>query len=171
MNESVSSTPVTQELDARGIAYRLFTHPGPVHTLEQAAWERGQRPEQVVRSLLFRLADSEFVMVLVAGPQQVSWSALRSHLGVTRMTTATTDEVLLHTGYEVGAVSPFGLPATIASRQQPIRILADESIFSETEVSIGSGVRYTTVILKSADLRNALGAVETGQYIAGKKDK
>ena len=47
-----------------------------------------------------------------------------------------------------------------------IRILADESIFQEQEVSIGSGVRLTTVILQSTDLRCALGEVETGKFLA-----
>ena len=166
MNEPVTSTPVTRELDARGISYRLFSHPGPIHSLEQAARERGQRPEQVVRSLLFRLSTGEFVMVLAAGPAQVSWPALRAYLGVSRITTATKQEVVECTGYESGAVSPFGLPDPSGSSSNRIRILADESIFHEQEVSIGSGVRFSTVILRSSDLRRVLGEVETGKFLA-----
>jgi len=52
----------------------------PVHTLEQAAIERGQRPEQVVRSILFRLSSDEFFMVLIAGQRQISWKAIRAYL-------------------------------------------------------------------------------------------
>lgn len=158
MPAQVESTPVTRELDAKGVPYRQFTHPGPLHSLEQAARERGQRPEQVVRSILFRLSPGEFVMVLVAGPKQISWPALRAHLGVTRMSTASQEEVLKRTGYPTGAVSPFGLP-------EPMRILADEGVFQEEELSIGSGVRYTTVILRSKDLQNALGEVEMGRFV------
>jgi Cys-tRNA(Pro)/Cys-tRNA(Cys) deacylase len=141
------------------IPYRLFTHPGPIASLEHAAEERGQRPEQVVRSLLFRISVSEFVMVLMAGPGQVSWPALRACVGVSRLTTASKEEVLEQTGYETGAVSPFGLPSKM-------RTLVDENVFAEEEVSIGSGVRFTTVILKSADLRRALGKVEIGRFSA-----
>jgi Cys-tRNA(Pro)/Cys-tRNA(Cys) deacylase len=158
MPAQVESTPVTRDLDAKGVPYRLFTHPGPLHSLEQAARERGQRPEQVVRSILFRLSQGEFVMVLVAGPKQISWPALRSHLGVTRMSTASKEEVLERTGYPTGAVSPFGLP-------EPVRILVDEGVFQEEEISIGSGVRYTTVFLSSKDLRRALGEVEVGRFV------
>jgi Cys-tRNA(Pro) deacylase len=147
------STPVTRELDAKQIPYRLFRHPGPVRSLEHAAQERGQRPEQVVRSILFRLAQEQFVMVLVAGPRQVSWPALRRALGQSRLTMASEEEVLRVTGYPLGAVSPFGLPS-------PIRILIDQNVLAEEEISIGSGVRYTTVILRSADLINALKDVE-----------
>lgn len=147
------STPVTLALDAKKIPYRFFRHPQLVLSLEQAAAERGQRPEQVVRSILFRLPDSEFVMVLVAGPAQISWPALRSYLGQSRLTMAREDEVLSVTGYPIGAVSPFGLP-------NPMRVLVDQSVLSEEEVSIGSGVRSTTVILKREDLLKALGEIE-----------
>ena len=136
-----------------GIAHRIFRHPGPIRSLEQAAEERGQRPEQVVRSLLFRLAEDAFVMVLIAGPGQVSWRALRHYLGESRLTMASRQEVLAVTGYELGAVAPFGLP-------RPVRILVDESVPAEEEISLGSGVRGTTIILRSADLLEALGDVE-----------
>lgn len=146
-------TPVGRALDERGVAYREFTHPGPIHSLEQAAEERGQRPEQVVRSILFRTGPDDYLMVLVAGPQQVDWKALRRHLGQSRMTMASPDEVLAVTGYEIGAVSPFGLP-------RPLRVLVDESVAREEEVSLGSGTRGTTVILRSADLLAALPEAE-----------
>jgi Cys-tRNA(Pro)/Cys-tRNA(Cys) deacylase len=147
------STPVTRDLDRRNISYRTFRHQGPVNSLEQAASERGQAPEQVVRSLLFRLSAEEFVLALMAGPQQVDWKTLRHYLGEKRLTTASEEEVLRVTGYPRGAVSPFGLP-------QPLRLLADPGIFEPEEISIGSGVRGTTVIMRTADLRRALPQVE-----------
>ena len=143
-------TPVTAALDAAGIPYRFFVHPGAVHSLEQAAAERGQTPDQVVRSIVFRLAAGEFVMVLCAGARQISWPALRQYLGVSRVSMAGRDEVREVTGYELGAVSPFGLPA-------PLRILIDESVLSSEEISLGSGVRGTTVLLRRDDLLAALG--------------
>jgi Cys-tRNA(Pro)/Cys-tRNA(Cys) deacylase len=154
----IQSTPVTRDLDRKGIPYRLFTHPGPIRSLEQAARERGQRPEQVVRSIVFRISEGEFVMVLIAGPQQITWPTLRACLGVSRMSMASEAEILAKTGYPLGAVSPFGLPS-------PMRILVDESVFQEEEISLGSGVRYTTVILSSRDLQRALGEVETGKFV------
>ena len=153
------TTPVTNELDERGIHYRIFTHPGQVRSLEQAALERGQTPEQVVRSILFRLPGQEFVMVLVSGPDQISWTDLRRHLGVSRITMATQDEVLQATGYLPGSVAPFGLPA-------PIRTLIDRRVFEQAEVSLGSGVRSTTIILSSAELRRALGEAEVGCFVS-----
>jgi len=150
-------TPVTRALKQMQIPHRLFRHPGPVQSLEQAARERGQRPEQIVRSILFRLAKDEYVMVLIAGGRQVNWQTLRRYLGRSRLTMARPEEVLAVTGYPRGAVSPFGLP-------RPLRILADESIFAEEEISIGSGERGVTVIMRTADLKRALGNVETGHF-------
>jgi Cys-tRNA(Pro)/Cys-tRNA(Cys) deacylase len=151
------STVVTRALTALGIGHRLFRHPGPVISLEQAAAERGQQPEQVVRSIVFRVGEGDFVMVLVAGRRQVSWRALRRYLGQSRLTTATEAELLHATGYAVGAVSPFGLPA-------PMRVLVDESVLAPAEISLGSGERGATVILRSLDLRRGLPQAEVGRF-------
>jgi Cys-tRNA(Pro) deacylase len=143
------STPVTQHLDQLGIPYTTFRHTGPVNSLEQAAAERDQSPEQVVRTIVFRLSETAFVLALMAGPRQIDWKALRRLLGQSRVTMASEEEVLVITGYERGAVAPFGLP-------QPLPVLVDESVLAQEIISIGSGVRGTAVILQTADLLRAL---------------
>jgi Cys-tRNA(Pro) deacylase len=152
-------TPVSIALTKLGIPHRAFTHAGPVLSLEQAAAERGQKPSQVVRSILFRLGTDRFAMVLVAGPSQVAWKALRQTVGQSRLTMATEGEVLRITGYVIGAVSPFGLP-------QPVPVFVDEGMLSEEEVSIGSGVRGTAIVLRSADLMRGLPDAVTGDFRA-----
>ena len=147
------ASPVSLELEKLNIPHRVFTHPGKVTSLEQAARERGQRPEQIVRSILFRIGEDEYVMALVAGPGQISWKVLRSYLGRSRLTMAGENEVLDVTGYPIGAISPFGT-------RSRLRVLVDPNVFTEEEISIGSGVRGTTVIMKSNDLKRALGEVE-----------
>ncbi|MBI3957266.1 MAG: YbaK/EbsC family protein [Chloroflexi bacterium] len=142
--------PVSLALTALNIPHRVFVHLGVVDSLEQAASERGQQPEQVVRTLLFRLEEGRYLLVLAAGPAQISWAALRAHLGVSRLTTADREEVVKVTGYPIGAVAPFGLPT-------PIPVLVDASVTAQTEVSIGSGVRGSAVILATGDLLAALG--------------
>ena len=149
--------PVSLALDQLGVPHQIFRHPGPVTSLEQAAEERNQRPEQVVRSIVFRLSKGEYVMVLMAGPDQISWSALRAYLGRSRLTTASREEILQVTGYELGAVAPFGLPA-------PMRLLVDASVLEQEELSLGSGARGTAIIMKSADLLAAMGGAEVGQF-------
>jgi len=154
MNET---PPVSQFLSAQKTPHRVFCHPGPVTSLEQAAQERGQQPAQIVRSILFRLGQAAYAMVLVAGPGQIDWRALRRFVGQSRLTMASEAEVLQITGYPIGAVAPFGVP-------HPLRVLVDASVLAQSEVSIGSGVRGTTVILLVDDLLRALGNSETGRF-------
>ena len=156
---NVISTPVSRALDQRGIPYTFFRHAGPVNSVAQAAAERGMTVDQVVRSIVFRTAPGQFVMALVSGERQVSWPALRRILGQSRLTMATADEVQQATGYQPGAVSPFGLPA-------PLRILVDRSVLDQQVVSIGSGVRSTAVILTVADLMRGLEAFELADLTA-----
>ena len=141
--------PAILELQAKNIAHRVFVHSGPVRSLEQAAEERGQAPEQVVRSLLFRLAEDEFAIVLVAGTGQIPWKALRQYFGRRRLTMASEEEVLRWTGYKIGAVTPFGLP-------NPIPVYIDQSVVLQDELSLGSGKRGTAIVLESQALLAAL---------------
>ena len=153
------ATPVSLALTGMGIPHREFQHTDPVLSLEQAAKERGQTPDQIIRSIVFRVGKGAFVMVLVAGPRQIAWSDLRAYLNQSRLTMATNEEVLSATGYLPGAVSPFGLPS-------PLRILADEGVFVPEEISIGSGVRGIAIIIKSSDLRKALQDVEVDRFVS-----
>jgi Cys-tRNA(Pro)/Cys-tRNA(Cys) deacylase len=151
------SPPVSLALNKLGVPHQVFYHSHQLHSLEQAAEERGQRPEQVVRSILFRLAKDEYLIVLVAGPNQIDWKILRQYVGTNRLSMAKKNEVLPATGYPTGAVAPFGLP-------KPIRTLVDKSVLKEDIVSLGSGVRNVAIILKSADLMQALPDSEVGQF-------
>ncbi len=152
-----TSTPASLALDRLNVPYRIFEHPSPPQSLEDAAEQRGETPDQVVRSILFRCCEDEFIMVLMAGPGQISWKRIRDTLGVSRMTMATEEEVLAQTGFVRGAVTPLGLP-------RPMRILADESVFKPGEISLGSGVRGIAIVMKPEDLKQALGDVEVGSF-------
>jgi Cys-tRNA(Pro) deacylase len=126
-------------------------------SLEEAARERGQSPRQVIRSILFRYQKEKFFLVLSAGPGQISWRKLRTCMGVSRISMATEKEVLAVTGYAVGTVSPLGVA-------QSIPILADVNVFTQEEVSLGSGLRGAAIIMKSTDLKQVLGKIVVGQF-------
>lgn len=143
------STAVIQALDSLGIPYEVKIHAGEITSLQQAAEERGLLPEQIMRSLLFRLPSDEFVLVLCPGGARVSWPRLRAYLNVSRITTATKRQVQEVTGYPPGAVSPFGLPDTV-------RLLADRAIADHEWISVGIGIKNAGVILRSQDLLQSL---------------
>jgi len=156
--------PVSIALSAIDIPHAVFRHTGPVNSLEQAAAERGQQPTQIVRSILFRLGRNQagdtlgaFAMVLIAGPGQIAWKALRQHFGQSRLTMATPEEVLAVTGYPIGAVAPFGMPT-----QMPL--LVDESVTAQTALSMGSGVRGVAIMLTCDALLKGLGEATVGKF-------
>ena len=150
MNEQ---PPASIALETLNIPHRVFRHENQLMSFEQAAAERNQRPEQIVRSILFQIRPGEFVMVLVAGREQVDWRKLRQFVGRSRVRMATEEEVLEVTGYRVGTVSPFGL-------KTELKVLIDESVLREEEISLGSGSRQMAILMKSADLRQVLGDSE-----------
>ena len=145
--------PASIALEKLNIPHRVFLHEKPLHSFEQAAEERNQRPEQIVRSILFQIRPEEFLMILVAGRDQVDWKKLRQLVKRSRVRMATEEEVLEVTGYRVGTVSPFGL-------KNPVQVLIDASVLREEEISIGSGTRQMAIIMKSADIQRALGNPE-----------
>lgn len=148
-----TSSPAIQYLQERHISFEIFRHINRVSSLEQAAAERNQTPDQIIRSLVFRLSVGEYFMVLVNGPEQVHWPFLRARFQTNRLTTAQPEEVLAVTGYRIGTVSPFGLP-------QPIPILVDTGINSLTVLSLGSGLPGTAIIMLREDLLSTLPAYE-----------
>ena len=150
--------PASIALEKLNIPHRIFKHETPVTSFEQAAVDRNQRPEQIVRSILFQIRSEEFLMVLVAGPAQVDWKKLRQLVKRSRVRMATEEEVLDVTGYRVGTVSPFGL-------KNQVKILIDASVLKEDEISIGSGVRNMAIIMKSGDLRRALAESEISSLL------
>jgi Cys-tRNA(Pro)/Cys-tRNA(Cys) deacylase len=143
------TTPAKRALESLGIPYRLHLHEESLRSLEQAAEERGLKPHQIVRTLLFRLEAGSYILVLMPGPEKVAWQKLRRWLGVSRLTTASAQELLEVTGYETGVASPFGLP-------RPIRLLADRGILDHEIISIGAEIRNAGLILKREDLIRAL---------------
>ena len=148
---STSKPPASLALDALGIEHRVFIHDKPVSSFEEAAAHRQQRPEQIVRSILFQIRAGEFLMVLMAGPAQSDWRSLRQLVKRSRIRMATEEEVLEVTGYRIGTVSPFGV-------KNQFQVLIDASVLKEEEISIGSGVRNMAIIMQSADLRRVFEA-------------
>jgi len=144
----LTSTSITY-LQSKAIQFRLFTHTQPIHSLEDAAQQRNQTPQQVIRSILFRLSQDQFFMVLSPGPNQIPWKALREYWQQSRLTLASREEVIEKTGYEPGTVNPFGLDPSIP-------VLIEQCILSLPEISFGSGIKGTAILINPSNLIKAL---------------
>ncbi len=77
-------SPALDAADRAGLVYRVITH-GPVRSLAEAAQARGVTPADVVKTLVVRRAEDDFVFVVMPGDLAISWPKLRSLLGVSRL--------------------------------------------------------------------------------------
>ena len=132
-----------------GVNHTVITH-GPVSSLEEAAQARGVPPSAVVKTLVVRKGEEDYLFVLVPGDRQISWPKLRALLGVSRMSLPDADDALRVTGYARGSITPFG-------STHPWPVVADASM-AGTEITLGGGVSGTAVKLLADDAIAALDA-------------
>ena len=118
----------------RGLNVRII-HPGHVTSLAEAAAACGVPEESVVKTLVVRRGEGDYVLVLVPGDRSLSWKKLRAVLGVNRIALPDSDEAKDATGYARGTISPLGLD---------LPVVADERIRGR-EITLGTGLAGTVV--------------------------
>ncbi|MET0418339.1 MAG: YbaK/EbsC family protein [Actinoplanes sp.] len=124
--------PAESAAAALGIAYQVLRH-GPVSSVTEAAAAQGVEVADLVKTLVVRRADGDYVFVLVPGDRQISWPKLRALLGVNRLSMPDAATAKQATGYERGTITPFG-------SAKPWPVIADERTRGRT-VSLGAGER------------------------------
>jgi Cys-tRNA(Pro)/Cys-tRNA(Cys) deacylase len=156
LDPSTPDTPATRALAASGIGHVVTIH-GPVGSLEEAAEARGLQPWQILKTLVVRRADDDFLLVLVPGDRQISWPKLRELLGVSRLSMPDKEVARAVTGYERGTITPFGsLPSPAGT---PWPVIADALVVSRPgSVSIGAGAHGVAASVEPAALVATLGA-------------
>jgi len=143
-------TPATRALADTDLAFDVVRTERPSSAEESAALQ-GIALEQLLRSIVVRRGADDYVFVLVPGGRQIDWPKLRAHLGVSRLSLPDADEAKAVTGYERGAITPFG-----SATAWPV--IADASIRDLEHVAIGGGARGVNLHLASADLLRAASA-------------
>lgn len=136
-------------LDDLGIEYAVTRH-GRVGSLAEAAEARGVEPRDIVKTLVVRRAEDDYVLVLVPGDREISWPKLRAHLGVSRLSMPDAALAKDATGYERGTITPFG-----ATHTWPV--IADVSIMGRS-VSMGAGGHGVAVTVSADEMLAALEA-------------
>jgi Cys-tRNA(Pro)/Cys-tRNA(Cys) deacylase len=115
-----------------GVAYQVLRH-GPVGSVAEAAAAQGVEVRDLVKTLVVRRAEDEYVFVLVPGDRVISWPKLRALLGVNRLSMPDAATAKAATGYERGTITPFG-------SARPWPVIADERTRGRT-ISLGAGER------------------------------
>jgi Cys-tRNA(Pro) deacylase len=121
---------------ALGLEHEVLRH-GPVGSLAEAATARGVEPADVVKTIVVRRGEGDYLFVLVPGDRTIAWPKLRSLLGVQRLSMPDAATAFAVTGYERGTITPFG-----ASTAWPV--IADERLRGR-RVTLGAGARGVAV--------------------------
>lgn len=139
--------PAEAALRDAGVAYRLVRH-ARVGSLAEAAALRGVTPADIIKTMVVRRGEGDYLFVLVPGDREIAWPKLRAHLGVSRLSMPDAATALEVTGYARGTITPFG-----ARTAWPV--IADASVAGRT-ISLGAGEHGASV---SVDADAALAAL------------
>ena len=144
-------TPATEALEASGIDFEITEH-GPVRSLEEAAAARNLNPGAIIKTIVVRRGEGDYLFVLVPGDREISWPKLRALLGVSRLSMPDKDVAKDVTGYERGTITPFG-----ATTAWPV--IADALLVQrQGPVSIGAGAHGLAATVAPEQLVEVLGA-------------
>ena len=143
------ASPALDALASNGIPHRVIRH-GAVRSLAEAAAARGVTVEDVVKTLVVRRGDDDYLFVLVPGDRVISWPKLRALLGVSRLSMPDADAARAATGYERGTITPFGSTT-------PWPVIADERIRGR-RITLGAGEPGVAVAVEADAALSTLAA-------------
>lgn len=133
-------------IQARHIQGKIFNLNVPTPTVETAAEAVHASPEQIVKSILF-LVDNQPVLAIACGTANISRRAIADLFGVgkKRVKLASAEQVAKISGYEVGAMPPFG-------HRQPLNTLMDRRVLELTESYAGGGAENALLSLHPQEI-------------------
>jgi Cys-tRNA(Pro)/Cys-tRNA(Cys) deacylase len=149
VTEQRDEADALRAVHALGLRHEVLRH-GPVRSLAEAAAARGVEPADVVKTIVVRRADGEYLFVLVPGDRTIAWPKLRSLLRVQRLSMPDAATAFAVTGYERGTITPFG-----ASVAWPV--VADERLLGR-RVTLGAGAHGVAVAVDADEAVAALNA-------------
>lgn len=143
---------VVEALAAQGLESAVVVLPELASTAEMAARAIGVEVGRIVKSLIFRGAESGApYLVLVSGANRVHEKRVGRQLGE-KLARADADFVKQVTGFSIGGVSPFGHP-------RPLKTIIDEAFFAYETVWAAAGHPRSVFEIAPVDLERTTGAV------------
>ena len=108
--EAGPMTPAIVAIGAAGVTHRVVRTERASSAEESAAFQ-GIEVRQLLRTIVVRRGDDDYLFVLVPAGRRFDWPKLRELLGVRRMTLPDAEEARAVTGYERYTITPFGRAA------------------------------------------------------------
>ncbi len=146
----LEDTPAIKAVDALGVAHRVV-RTEPANSAEESAQMQGIPLEALLRTIVVRRGEDDYLFVLVPAGRRFDWPKLRGHLGVSRLSLPDADEAQRVTGYVRYTITPFG-----STRAWPV--IADAAFMDQPIVAIGGGARGVNLHIAPRDLVATLGA-------------
>lgn len=115
---------------ARGLQVEVLERPA-ADSLAQAAELLGIDPGDIVKTLVVKRHDGDFVLALVPGGRSIAWKKLRALVGVNKLSMPDAATALQASGYERGTITPIGATGDLP-------VFADERIVGR-RVALGAG--------------------------------
>jgi Cys-tRNA(Pro)/Cys-tRNA(Cys) deacylase len=148
--DAAEDTPAIAAARALGVAGRVV-RTEPANSAEESAQMQGIPLEALLRTIVVRRGEDDYLFVLVPAGRRFDWPKLRGHLGVSRLSLPDADEAQRVTGYVRYTITPFG-----STRAWPV--IADAAFMDQAVVAIGGGARGVNLHLAPKDLVDVLGA-------------
>ncbi len=143
-------TPALAALAESDLAFSVVRTERARSAEESAGFQRIEL-DRLLRTIVVRRGADDYVFVLVPGGREIDWKKLRAHLGERRLSLPDAEEARAATGYERGAITPFG-----STTAWPV--VADATIPALDRVAIGGGGHGINLHVSGADLVAYLGA-------------
>jgi Cys-tRNA(Pro)/Cys-tRNA(Cys) deacylase len=144
------STTAIDAIVAAGVRHTVVRTERAGSAAESAELQ-GIPVEALLRTIVVRRGEEDYLFVLVPAGRRFDWPRLRAHLGVRRLTLPDAEEARAATGYERYTITPFG-----STRAWPV--ILDAAATGQERVSVGGGAFGVNLHLTPADLVRALGA-------------
>ncbi|MEO1275063.1 MAG: YbaK/EbsC family protein [Pseudomonadota bacterium] len=142
---------VAAAADALGLAVEVRRMPASTRTAEEAAAACGCEVAQIVKSLVFEVAGSGALrLLLVAGHNRVDIEKVAASTGE-RLGRADPKRVRAETGFAIGGVAPIGHAA-------PVPVLMDRSLLDHDTVWAAAGAPDAVFAVAPQALAEATGA-------------
>ena len=137
----------------RGLEISTKRFPEGTKTAADAAAAIGVSVGQIVKSLVFGV-DTEIVMALVSGSNQLDEKKLAAAAGGAKCSRVDADAVRAATGYPIGGVPPFG-------HSTQLRVFVDPDLLQYDEVWAAAGTWNDNFGAAPADIVRVAGGVVT----------
>jgi prolyl-tRNA editing enzyme YbaK/EbsC (Cys-tRNA(Pro) deacylase) len=147
---SASAQRVQDALAALNLPCRVVELPASTRTAQEAANTIGCTVGQIVKSLVFRGAQTDKpILVVASGSNRVNEDRL-GELSGEPIAKADATFVRTHTGFAIGGVAPLGHPA-------PIETYIDTDLLQYGEIWAAAGTPSAVFALSPADLQTMTG--------------